>query len=157
MTLPDPHDGGPQLGEMVQDFVNRVSHRAGRTLAAMQDGSVTLPQVLLLHRLADLTDGTASELAEQLKMSLSSVSQMLDRLETLQLVTRSDVAGDRRKRRLKLTAKARALLRRLRAARSDDYEAGLSDISPRLRALLRDVLTQVLNELAPRQPLQPAS
>lgn len=134
------------LGVLLQDLVNQISHRGGRTLAVMTEGSVTLQQVLLLNRLG-VAVATGTELAGALAMSLSSVSQMIDRLGQLGLVARIAVAADRRKKAIALTPKGRALLRRVRDARSAEYRAGVARLSPPLRAELAKVLARALKEL----------
>jgi DNA-binding MarR family transcriptional regulator len=143
----DEGETGRQLGDLLQDLVNRVSHRGGRTLAIMSDASVTLQQVLLLGRLAEGRGSTPSDLAQALTMSLSSVSQMTDRLHQLGLVTRAEVPEDRRRKQIALTRQGQGLLQRLHAARSAEYEAGLALLSDRVRAELRLVLESALREL----------
>ena len=139
--------GRASLGDLVQEFVNRVSHARGDTLAVLAGASVTLPQVLLLRRMATNGENTSSELAEQMHMSLPAVSQMVDRLFQLGLVSRAESLEDRRKKRLGVTPEGRALLKRIARARSADYAAGLTPLSPRLRAALSQVLRDALEEL----------
>ncbi|MGF6935129.1 DNA-binding MarR family transcriptional regulator [Paraburkholderia sp. UCT70] len=135
------------LGNLVQEFVNRVSHTQGKTLAVLTDASVTLQQVLLLRRLASTPDSTPSALAEQMHMSLPAVSQMVERLFQLDLVSRVESPDDRRKKQLAVTSNGSALLKRIAEARSADYAAGIAPLSPRVRAALARVLEDVLKEL----------
>lgn len=143
-----------KLGDLLQEVVNRVSHRGGRTLAVMNDASVTLHQVLLLSRLSELGGATSSELSTALSMSLPSVSQMIDRVYQLDLVDRAEVAEDRRKKQIMLTGEGQRLLARLHDARSAEYETGTAQLSSQLRADLKTVLIRVLLELetAHRRP-----
>lgn len=135
------------LGDLVQEFVNRVSHTQGKTLAALTDASVTLQQVLLLRRLASSSQSTTSVLAEQMHMSLPAVSQMVERLFQLELVSRFELADDRRKKQLAVTRRGHALLKRIAAARTADYAAGLVSLSPAIRRALAQVLEDALREL----------
>jgi DNA-binding MarR family transcriptional regulator len=135
------------LGELVQEFVNRVSHTQGKTLAVLTDARVTLPQILLLRRVASNGEITTSELAEQMHMSPPAVSQMVERLSQVSLVSRVESTDDRRKKRLTVTQDGRTLLRRISRARSADYAAGVAPLSPRLRAALLRVLSDALKEL----------
>jgi len=140
--------GAPEmLGELLQEFVSRVSHARGKTLAVLADASVTLPQVLLLRRVASNGESTPSEIAEQMHMSLPAASQMLDRLAHLGLVSRTESTADRRRKVVATTADARALLKRIHRARSTDYAAGIAPLSPRSRATLAQVLREALQEL----------
>lgn len=148
---------GRQLGDLLQDLVNRISHRGGQTLAIMNEASVTLQQVILSSRLLESGMTTSSELAASLGMSLPSVSQMIDRLHQLELVTRAEMSEDRRKKQIALTPKGRALLERLHKARSAEYEAGVALLSPRLREELELVLGRALQELPSSNPVRPRS
>ncbi len=136
-----------ELGGLLQELVNRVSHGQGKTLAVLAEAAVTLQQVLLLRRLQQAGQSTSSQLAAQLYISLPAVSQMVDRLFDLDLVTRTEVAQDRRKKRISPTAKARALLERVRKARSAEYGAALSVLPPKLRAELARSVQKALREL----------
>jgi DNA-binding MarR family transcriptional regulator len=138
------------LGDLLQDFVGRVAHRSGRTLAIMNEASVTLHQVILLNRLLEARQSTVSALAGSLGMSLPSVSQMVDRLHRLKLVTRAEAADDRRKRRIELSGHGRALLDRLAEVRSAEFEIGVAALSAQARADLVRALGQALRELEPR-------
>jgi DNA-binding MarR family transcriptional regulator len=139
---------GPEvLGNLVQEFVNRVSHTQGKTLAVLTRASVTLQQVLLLRRLATNGESTPSDIAEQMHMSLPAVSQMVDRLVQLNLVSRAELADDRRKKQLAVTRDGGSLLKRISKARSADYAAGIAPLSPRVRTALQQVLKDALKEL----------
>jgi DNA-binding MarR family transcriptional regulator len=103
--------------------------------------------VLLLRRLKQLGESSPSELATVMRMSLPAVSQMIDRLFILALVTRGEVADDRRRKRITISAKGDALLGRIRRARATEYAAGTARLSPAVRAELSAVLGKALREL----------
>ncbi|HWG32406.1 MAG TPA: MarR family transcriptional regulator [Steroidobacteraceae bacterium] len=145
-----------ELGGLLQELVNRVSHGQGKTLAVLDEASVTLQQALLLRRLQHSGQSTSSELAAQLHISLPAMSQMVDRLFELDLVTRTEMAQDRRKKRISPTAKARALLERVRRARSAEYGAALAVLAPKLRVELARTVQKVLREL-PAEGQRPAA
>ena len=113
----------------------------------MNEASVTLQQVILLNRLVEMRQATVSELAAALGMSLPSVSQMVDRLHRLEVVTRAEAADDRRKKQIALTAKARSLLERLHQARALEFDMGVSALSAPVRADLTRILSGALLEL----------
>jgi DNA-binding MarR family transcriptional regulator len=140
-SLSDP------LGDLLQEFVNRVSHLQGNTLAVLTEESVTLHQVLLLRRLIQLGESSPSELATVMRMSLPAVSQMLDRLFVLGLVTRAEATGDRRRKRIAVTGKGESLLARIRRARATEYASGTARLSPAVRTELISVLGKALREL----------
>lgn len=143
-------DGGSAdlvLGELLQELVNRVSHLQGRTLTVLTEESVTLQQVLLLRRLQQVGESTPSELAERMRMSPPAVSQMIERLFQLRLLTRKEASEDRRKKNIAVTARGRDLLERVRKARAAEYAAGVCGLSAKVRADLVAVLRRALEEL----------
>lgn len=89
---------------------NRVSHKSGETRRIMAEAQVTLQQVLLLARLHEASSSSASGLAATLRLSLSAVSQAVDRLVRMELVSRMEDGVDRRRKRIATTAKANAPL-----------------------------------------------
>lgn len=136
-----------ELGELLQEFVNRVSHLHGHTLAVLTEASVTLQQVLLLRRLQHMGESTLSDLAARMRMSPPAVSQMIDRLFALELLTRVEADEDRRRKKVSVTKKGAALLDRVRRARAAEYAAGVSGLSAEVRAELLEVMRRALQEL----------
>jgi len=136
-----------ELGELLQELVNRVSHLQGKTLTVLTEESVTLQQVLLLRRLKHLGESTPSKLAELMHMSLPAVSQMIERLFQLKLLTRREASDDRRRKHIALTPRACDVLERVRKARAAEYAAGVCGLSRKVRAELVAVLTRALREL----------
>ncbi|HTB40814.1 MAG TPA: MarR family transcriptional regulator [Reyranella sp.] len=139
---------GATAGELLLALVDRVSHRGGDTLSLMNEAGTTLPQILFLARLRQAGGGTASDLAGTLNMSLPAVSQMVDRLFRLGLLSRAEDAEDRRRKQLSTTAKADALLDRLTRARGAEYSRGVARLSPALRKELAAVLQKAVRELS---------
>lgn len=135
-------------GTLLSDLVNRVSHRSGTTLRIMANAQVTLQQILLLTRLRQASPSSASDLAERLNLSLPAVSQAVDRLVRLNLVTRVEDSADRRKKKIATTARANALLERLTRARAGEYSAALSTLPVRTAERFDVVLREVLRELS---------
>lgn len=138
---------GESLGDLLQEFVNRISHLQGNTLTVLTEESVTLQQVLLLRRLKQMEESSPSELATVMRMSLPAVSQMIDRLFLLGLVTRTEASGDRRRKRIAVSGKGDSLLVRIRRARATEYAAGAARLSAAVRSELITVLGKALREL----------
>ena len=144
MSRPGPSD---DVGELLQEFVNRVSHLQGKTLTVLTEESVTLQQVLLLRRAAQVRTSTPSEIAANMHMSLPAVSQMIDRLFLLGLLMRTEAPEDRRKKHVAVTPKGLALLQRIAKARAAEYAAGVAPLSAGLRADLAKLLRKALEVL----------
>jgi DNA-binding MarR family transcriptional regulator len=135
------------VGQLLLALVDQVSHRGGNTLSLLTETGMTLPQVLFLTRLGQSAGSTPSELAERLNMSLPAVSQMVDRLFQLGLLTRVEDLEDRRRKRLGTTPRADALLERLRRARGEEYNKGTARLSPAVRRELATALAKAVREL----------
>ncbi len=148
--MKDAPDDGQRLGELLQEFINRVSHLQGHTLTVLTEESVTVQQVLLLRRLQQIGESTPSELAARMRMSLPAVSQMIDRLFVLDLLTRVEADEDRRRKKVSVTKKGGVLLERVRRARAAEYAAGVAGLTPKVRADLLSVVARALQEL-PRE------
>lgn len=137
-----------ELGELLQSLVNRISHHGqGKAFAIMNEASVTVAQVVLLHRVIAEEVHTPSDLAHSLGMSGPAVSQMLERLSHLGLIARMESLLDRRQKLVIATPKAKALLKRIGRARGAEYAQGVAPLPAPLRDELRNVLTRVLAAL----------
>jgi DNA-binding MarR family transcriptional regulator len=104
--------------------------------ALMNKASVTLPQVLLISRVEQFGSASLSDLAQSSTASVAALSQMIERLVQQGLLRREEDPVDRRRKAIGATPRARALLRKLEAARSADYELGLVSLDGALRAEL---------------------
>ncbi len=136
-----------ELGELIEAFVNRVSHPRGRTLNLMVEASVTMPQIVLSNFAIKIPNSTPSNLASIMRISLPSISQMIERLVKLGLAQRIEDPGDRRRKTVRVTPKAKTFLTRLKAVRSAEYAASTADLSPPTRQVLTDALLQAMEEL----------
>jgi len=135
------------LGELLETFINRVSHPRGRTLTLIAEASVTVPQIVLMNFALNIPNSTPSTLAAVMNISLPSVSQMIERLVKLGLLQRREDPEDRRSKTVEVTAKARTFLTRLKAVRSGEYAEGTSGLSQATRRRLAEAISQALKEL----------
>jgi DNA-binding MarR family transcriptional regulator len=93
-------------------------------------------------------------LAEQLQISMSSASRLVDRLAADRLIDRRQSETSRRELALQVTSRGRRLLRRYEAARRTVFAEMLENVSIRdARVLLRGlrVVQQHLNGHARRR------
>jgi len=142
---------------LLQRLVNHISHSTGTSLAIMESAQLTLPQVLLLNRVAGGAAVSTSTLAAAADRSLPAASQMIDRLVRQAHLQRHHDEIDRRRSSLSVTSSGRAVLRRLVAARNADYAHGLAPLSPKRIAELERILRQLLIELDPPVPTKRAA
>ena len=136
-----------RAGDALRRLVDLVSHRSGAVFQLMNDTSVTLPQVLLISRVEKSGPASLSDLAEGSKASAAALSQMIERLVQQGMLDRAEDPVDRRRKTIRAPARARALLRKLEAARSADYELGLASLGDRHRAQLAAMLELVVAEI----------
>jgi DNA-binding MarR family transcriptional regulator len=107
-------------------------------------GAVTLHQLGALHTIRRRGSVTMSELADALgATSMSTATQMGDRLARLGLVQRDHDGQDRRVVRLSLTPRARTLLERSLAHRRRALEQALSSLEDEELAMLVELTERV--------------
>jgi DNA-binding MarR family transcriptional regulator len=136
-----------RAGDSLRRLVDLVSHRSGLALAAMNEAAVTLPQVLVLSHVERCVETSPTAIAAAMHASLPAVSQMIDRLVQQNLLDRREDPADRRRKTVATTAGARTLLRKLRSARSTEYERGLATANPELLAEMVALLERVIAQL----------
>jgi DNA-binding MarR family transcriptional regulator len=139
-------------GASLRRLVDMVSHRSGLALAVMAEATITLPQVLLLSHVERRGATSPTELAEAMHTSLPAVSQMLDRLVQQGLLDRTEDPVDRRRKTVATTADARAFLRKLKAARSTEFDLGLAPVDPELLVEMTGLIERVIAQLETPRP-----
>jgi DNA-binding MarR family transcriptional regulator len=140
------------LGFLLEAFVNKVSHPRGRALSFMSAASVTVPQVILMNVAMTVPNSTPSSLATAMNLSLSSVSQMIERLVKLGFLRRSEDVEDRRRKTISATPKAESFLDDLKALRAEEFAAGTEMLTEETRDLLKSAIARALAELEFRHP-----
>ncbi len=133
-----------RAGDALRRLVDLASHRSGSVFKLISNANVTLPQVVLISRVETLGSPSLSDLADGANVSTAALSQMIDRLVQQGLLDRTENPIDRRRKAIGVTARARALLRKLEAARSADYEAGLASLGRELGTRLAATLEQAV-------------
>lgn len=138
------------LAALFVQVSDRVRSVRRGDLAVLDAASVTATQAILLDRVARGAASTPSTIAFSLGLSQPSATQMIDRLETAGYLRRTKSSVDRRSKTITVTAKTRALLKRLARARCNDAEAEMAALSPATRQALAHALSAALDELALR-------
>jgi DNA-binding MarR family transcriptional regulator len=116
-------------------------------VALMDEAGVTLPQVLLMSRVEQAGSASLSDLAQNSAASPAALSQMVERLVRQDLLARSEDPIDRRRKSIRITRRARALLKTLEQARSADYERGLDSLDAKLLARLAALLGEAIDKI----------
>ena len=155
-----PPQGPHPLGAFVYRFL-RAMHRydAGRTLSILHASKLTTPQLAVLEFTCE--PRTVSAVATYLNLSRPATSQLIDKLVRGGLIRRIEGTVDRRVRNLILSAKGKALVGRVAAARAARFDASLAVLAPDVAARFELILAEVVNALgetgAPPPPTQSRS
>ncbi len=135
------------IGRMrrVMVLLNHQPGKFGREgLAIMQKNWLTYPQVVSLFALRTAGALAVSELAGQLNLSRAATSHLVDRLVQKKLVARAEDAGDRRYKRVTLTARGRTLTERLNRSRLEEFCRLITALPTDYRARLDAMLTELV-------------
>jgi DNA-binding MarR family transcriptional regulator len=116
-------------------------------LREIQGHGVTTAQMRLLLGLPGAESLSITDLAARTMMDPPMVTRVVDRLVAATLVARHPDKADRRRVRVSLTARGRALRRRLRPVAARIEERSLRGLAKQEEALLRALLRRVLSNL----------
>jgi DNA-binding MarR family transcriptional regulator len=142
----------PGLPAAMQELIGLAGAASdGAWLRLMQRLGLTPPQFITLNVLAREHASTVSALASRLRLTRGTVSHLVERLVQMRLVTRREVEGDRRQKKIELTARGRKIVERLRAERRADFSRAFERVSPpsreRLEAAVRAVNLELRRDL----------
>jgi DNA-binding MarR family transcriptional regulator len=135
-----------ELGPLLETYVNRVWHTKDRTIDFMSKASVPVSQVILLNAALMKPDSSPSDLASAMRISLSSIRQMIERLAKLRFLDRSEDTGDRRRNTINVSLKAKALLAELKVFARTNLPSQRQDCLTQRAQLLTRAITQALLE-----------
>lgn len=97
---------------------------------ALRDFGVSGPQIWALRMIGDAKVATMGHLAQEMHLHMSTVTGIIDRLESAQLVTRDRSASDARIMELRLTPKGRSILARSPEPPRSKAARGLGRLTP---------------------------
>ncbi len=135
----------------VEEFLNGFAEAMSRLLLEQYQGhfaefDLTLPQAQVLRLLVPGPVPTG-QLASELKISASAVTQLTNRLATKRLVERRAAESDRRLVLVALSAKGRRLVEQFRARRSRLFGEALARLGEDDRRQVVEALGKVLAAL----------
>lgn len=135
-----------RLSLLLPELLNLLHATAAKdTLELWADNDLTMPQLIALHILGFGGPQTISGLQQQLALSASATSHMVDRLVAKGFVDRAEDPADRRQKLVRVTAAGQALSQAIAAARSEQLRRGLSplpdDLLERLDAVCSEAVT----------------
>ena len=137
-----------RLNRLLHEMMGLINRAAGAgTLEMMSTHQLTLPQMVALHVLRYEGPISTLRLMDDLRLSASATSHLVDRLVERGWVTRRENPEDRRQRTLEITSAAVEMLDAMAAERSQEFERAFSRVEPELLRRLGDVFAQVVQQL----------
>lgn len=118
---------------------------AGRSLPLLHAAKLTTPQLAALEFVFERR--TISTVASYLGLSRPATSQMIQKLVRRGLIRRSEGAIDRREKTVALTAKGKALLKKIAAARSARFAKSVSVLPRRSASRLKGALREAVRDI----------
>lgn len=129
-----------ELGPAIADEILRAIRRILRKTAehsrqlARREGNLSVPQLLCLRHVAESTktgEVTAGEVAAAVQLSNATVSRILDKLESAELIVRERSNVDRRKVFLRLSDNGKQRVKSLPTPLHDQFLARLTRLGAR--------------------------
>jgi len=124
----DPQEALSETVEMLHQIFQAVDLFSRQTL---RDFGVTGPQIWALRTIDDGDVVSMGDLAQRMHLHMSTVSGIIDRLESARLVTRERSAADARVMDVRLTARGRALLAKAPEPPRSKAARGLQRLNPK--------------------------
>ncbi len=139
-----PDQGTPaELSGLLTELMALLNRRsAGDALALMNEAGLTMGQMVTLFVLDLVGEHTVGELARKAHLSPAAASHMIDQLVRAGLVGRREDPRDRRTKKIAITRRGRAFIRRLDSARRRE----LSDVAARFRPQTARKLAEALRD-----------
>lgn len=141
--------GEDPLADAILRAIRRILRKTvEHSRNVFNESGLTVPQLLCLRLIAQENAGndlTAAELAELVQLSPATISRILDRLDSNELIARSRNPTDRRRVTLKLTRKGRQSLGRLPTPLQEEFLQRLYDLPEKKRKSLLQSLEQVVD------------
>ena len=132
------------IGVVISDVARLIRTAFDRRVRAL---GITRAQWLALTRLHRHPGVSQSELADLMEIERASAGRMIDRMEANGWVERRALNGDRRVKRVYLTAEAEQVHRRIWRVAEATVEGALGDLSAQEAAQLMSLLGRVKKTL----------
>ena len=104
---------------------------------------LTIPQVVVLRSIRDMGEVTTGQISDQVNLSQSTVTSILDRLESRLLIERYRSVADRRVVHLRLTKEGRAVLRKAPSLLHERFVEAFDALKPARQSQIVDVLEEI--------------
>lgn len=144
--------GGPlafRLDRHIFYLFGQIYGRRDQQLAkSLRKFRLSVPQWRVMAALVDLGHCTINRLSDLTVVDRTTLSRTLDRMEKNGFVARKRVEADRRSYEIRLTARGRAMLRRIWPTMSYHNERAVAGLSPRELGQLRRIIQKMIANVA---------
>jgi len=143
-----------QLKNSMGTLIGRTSHAILNKLQKRfrEEGhGITVEQWQLLINLNNSNDQFHQQLAENTFKEKSTVTRILDGLEKKALVKRVADTKDRRQKRIRITAKGRALLEKVKPLAHEVQSRALKGLDMERLGVCQDILLQIYGNVIAEQ------
>jgi DNA-binding MarR family transcriptional regulator len=143
-----------QLKNLMGTLIGRTSHAILNKLQKRfrEEGhTITVEQWQLLINLNNTNDQFHQQLAENTFKEKSTTTRILDGLEKKALVKRVADTGDRRQKRIRITAKGRTLLDKLKPLALDVQGRALKGLDLERLEVCQDILLKIYGNVTAEQ------
>ena len=115
----------------------------------LKDHGVSIPQVLCLNYLNNLPDfrATQKEISSFMNLNPSTVTGIINRLESKGYIARLPKTDDKRKTYIVLTSKSSSLLSKIPPLMHERLSANLKTLSPKDAEIINDALDLLIDYL----------
>lgn len=143
-TVNDPQ-GLAALMQRLNAVLN--GREAAQSLSLLQRTGLSFPQVVALYALAGSGPQTLTQLASAVHLSLAATSQLVDRLVERGYVERTEAAGDRRFKTIRILKPGSRALQSLHELRRRELSVALSRLPAKVARELRAAVESALAHL----------
>ena len=131
-----------ELTGVIREWSETFMRRSGRDFKRFMDETgLSFSQLNVLMRLYHGGKSGVSEIGEQMGVTSAAASQAIERLVLMGLIERTEDPQDRRVKRLELTQKGCALMKKGIEARSQWIEGITTALTPEQQSLIISALT----------------
>lgn len=142
----DNNDKSLESVEEIERYLRRIDHiirKEGRLI--LKDYNITVPQFEALQYLIHNENLTIGELSQKMHLAFSTVTDLIDRMEKTELVSRMKDSKDKRIVRLKVLTKGFDVVNKVLSRRREFLAGRLTSLTDEEKDKL-DIMLQRLHE-----------
>ncbi|HEY8666889.1 MAG TPA: MarR family winged helix-turn-helix transcriptional regulator [Tepidisphaeraceae bacterium] len=140
-----------QCASQLLDVIPRIMQTFRREMRSRRSRDLSIPQFRTLAFLHHHPDGSLSDVAEHIGLTLPTMSKMIDALVARGLMTRRLDAADRRRVQLALTPHGQSFLAAVRQEAQQHLAATMEKLTPPQRQSITAAMSALRTAFAPAE------